>query len=481
MRRYLLAGLGLGAIVAASGAAAVTLTPIANYVGVNGSGSAATGVSALAINNNGFIAGSVSFADGSNQGFLRAPDGTYTLFSYGSEANTYGRAISSTNAVVGYATDVTGNIVTAGEEFKWTAGGGFTTLQNGGVNLHGIAQGINDSGVIVGDYFQLRALPRHGFQDYGFALSPGGFASTASSADPAFVTATRTAARGIDTAGDVVGWLNAPGGAQYGWVVPAGTSSPTLISNPAGIGTTYLEAVSNSGLASGVYTDTSGNGQAFVYNLTTHAFTDLSVPGATYVQSFGLNDLGKVVVNSDTGSFIVDLNGGAPGSAPVFMPVAGAHTPPGVSQFLIKVQPNVTYNIDPASAAGFIFTHGAGPLFASVTAPTGVAPGDQFQLWLYDSASGHWAFDTNITGGVAFSFAGGGVRGFELLGIPHSVVSNPTSFVAGVTFESAGTFNGQEIAVGVPEPATWTLMLLGVGGVGALARRRRRQALAAAI
>jgi hypothetical protein len=41
----------------------------------------------------------------------------------------------------------------------------------------------------------------------------------------------------------------------------------------------------------------------------------------------------------------------------------------------------------------------------------------------------------------------------------------------------AGTLNIQAVQ-GVPEPATWALMLLGFGGVGMVLRRRRRPALA---
>jgi hypothetical protein len=42
------------------------------------------------------------------------------------------------------------------------------------------------------------------------------------------------------------------------------------------------------------------------------------------------------------------------------------------------------------------------------------------------------------------------------------------------------TFDGATVVLGpgVPEPATWAMMLLGVGAIGAVARRQRRTVLA---
>ena len=51
------------------------------------------------------------------------------------------------------------------------------------------------------------------------------------------------------------------------------------------------------------------------------------------------------------------------------------------------------------------------------------------------------------------------------------------------TIAMVQTFNQvdrSDLTAGVPEPATWALMILGFGGVGALLRRRRREAFAPA-
>jgi hypothetical protein len=52
---------------------------------------------------------------------------------------------------------------------------------------------------------------------------------------------------------------------------------------------------------------------------------------------------------------------------------------------------------------------------------------------------------------------------------------------SGATGNVAATYTGGSLLkAGVPEPASWAMMLLGFGGVGAMLRRRRSQALALA-
>ena len=60
-------------------------------------------------------------------------------------------------------------------------------------------------------------------------------------------------------------------------------------------------------------------------------------------------------------------------------------------------------------------------------------------------------------------------------------LTNAAAPVYGVTFSSTGnSFEFDNIsASAAPEPAAWSLMILGVGGMGAALRNRRRRALAA--
>jgi hypothetical protein len=53
--------------------------------------------------------------------------------------------------------------------------------------------------------------------------------------------------------------------------------------------------------------------------------------------------------------------------------------------------------------------------------------------------------------------------------------------VKSITFASnTNSFEFDKLAGGVPEPASWALMILGFGGAGAMVRNRRRQTVAAA-
>jgi PEP-CTERM motif len=140
--------------------------------------------------------------------------------------------------------------------------------------------------------------------------------------------------------------------------------------------------------------------------------------------------------------------------------------------FNLTVAPGVTYNIDPASAIGYIFRIGAGnPNFASVTLPTGNS--GLYSLLVWNGSA--WVPDTTLAGGQLFNFGGGGVSEFEVLGINPGVdPTNPLAFITALTFEGAGNFTGTMTPVtAVPEPATWAMMVMGFAGLGFIAYRRK--------
>jgi hypothetical protein len=77
----------------------------------------------------------------------------------------------------------------------------------------------------------------------------------------------------------------------------------------------------------------------------------------------------------------------------------------------------------------------------------------------------HWGEGGGSPGGTAFYRidAGAGITTLTL-NVPYQATSNLWVY---------GTGHG-----GVPEPATWAMMILGMGGVGAALRSRRRRAVA---
>jgi len=91
-----------------------------------------------------------------------------------------------------------------------------------------------------------------------------------------------------------------------------------------------------------------------------------------------------------------------------------------------------------------------------------------------------------IAGGQFFNFGGAGVMGFRLLGINQALMLDPgnaQAFVTGLVFNAGGGTTSVQVAQtpltfdtdggAVPEPASWVMMILGFGGIGALMRRRR--------
>ncbi|WP_394762463.1 PEPxxWA-CTERM sorting domain-containing protein [Phenylobacterium sp.] len=285
-RTGLFAAVALAVIGAASLAQAGTLTAIPSYVDPNGGTT-----KVLGINNSGWMTGNINAADGlSSQDFTRDAGGTYSLFSIGGNAFTYGRAISETNVVSGYATS--GNLNVAAE-YQRTNGGAVTTLTNPntGNPLHGIAQGTNATGAQVGDYYSAGPLGQNS-PILGYVLD-GGVLTTLSG--PA--GATRVAARGIEDNGTVAGWAIIGGFAQ-GFIFSGGTY--TLFTDPAGVGgSTYFEDINNNGLVAGEWTGADGFAHAFQFDSVANIFTDIVVAGATSSQAFGLNDAGDVVITTD--------------------------------------------------------------------------------------------------------------------------------------------------------------------------------------
>jgi hypothetical protein len=72
------------------------------------------------------------------------------------------------------------------------------------------------------------------------------------------------------------------------------------------------------------------------------------------------------------------------------------------------------------------------------------------------------------------------VSAFEVTGInpsAHLDPGNALAFVTGLTFVTNGSFTGTmtPLTASVPEPSTWTMMLIGFAGVGFAAYRRTRR------
>jgi hypothetical protein len=152
-------------------------------------------------------------------------------------------------------------------------------------------------------------------------------------------------------------------------------------------------------------------------------------------------------------------------------------------------KPALAYAVSPVTTDSTGATSGTGnplPLVPNVAGEiatladigTGIAKADgspddlsaiQGAIWSieYDEpvTSGNMADDALIAGYISYAEA-------------HPQAGDPHGFYPlGAMGQGFGTSQG--FSLGVPEPATWTMMVLGLGGLGAMMRTRRRPAMAA--
>jgi len=140
-------------------------------------------------------------------------------------------------------------------------------------------------------------------------------------------------------------------------------------------------------------------------------------------------------------------------------------------EFTFPVQPGRTFFIDPEIAIGYDYAVSGGPLFASVTAPTGINVSNIFDL----------VFGTTtvpITGGSEYIF-GTPQSNFRIEGIDLAAnldPTNPLAFITGVSFNSSGTVNVTQTPItfntsSVPGP----IPLFGVGAAFGFSRKLRKR------
>jgi probable HAF family extracellular repeat protein len=153
--------------------------------------------------------------------------------------------------------------------------------------------------------------------EHGFLLSGGSFTTI----DP--VGATTTNANGINDSGQIVGQYTDAGGTDHGFLFSGGTFSTIDV---PGAQSTSSNDINNAGVIVGFFTDAAGNDRSYQRNLD-GSFTFIDAPGATatFVEG-GINNLGDIVgdFDSPTGTHGFLLSGGmytiidAPGAKATF-------------------------------------------------------------------------------------------------------------------------------------------------------------------
>jgi len=152
-----------------------------------------------------------------------------------------------------------------------------------------------------------------------------------------------------------------------------------------------------------------------------------------------------------------------------------------------------TWNGLAAGPGNFIAMDGAFQVAAVTQTITGLTPGDSYDLSFSYAFGQQYTFDGATTQSLTISL-GGGSATFGPVGVADHGFDGWYSFSGLVTatstsevlsFLASGTPAVPPFAMvssvsltSVPEPAAWTMVIFGFGGLGALARRRRSVAVA---
>jgi hypothetical protein len=137
-----------------------------------------------------------------------------------------------------------------------------------------------------------------------------------------------------------------------------------------------------------------------------------------------------------------------------------------------------TYFFDPTQFALYSLEADPGsPFYQSLLLPS--LQGVDHYLLSY-RANGVWSSFFALDPLSQYDFAQGidGIR-FEAIDSGGDPFYIPNAFYFSMTFASDGVFSGQlsGLSIGVPEPATWSLLLVGFGSLGVFIRGRRRPAV----
>lgn len=149
----------------------------------------------------------------------------------------------------------------------------------------------------------------------------------------------------------------------------------------------------------------------------------------------------------------------------------------GAYQFEFNVDLNQRVFIDPVVAVGYEYIVSAGPNILTALFPTIPGDVDGYDIFsLSDVLLGH------VAPGGLFDF-GVGVSGFRLMGIDTGAAldpNNPTAFVTGLTFDSAGNVQMSQRPItadtgnNVPEPPSLALLLLAMAAMAGVVQRAQR-------
>jgi hypothetical protein len=250
------------------------------------SGSTATSI--FGITNQNVVAGDYVDASGVQHGMTGPFDGSAYKSFDDSDGTTQARGIADDGNVTGFDS---GTLVPWERSPK---GKLKTIVDKKGKPLNQLAQGLNSS-----DVFAANSDDAKTGLSYGYTGKSSKLTSTFSIS----IANNGFAGRGIDAAGDIVGWyLDTSTNLQHGLLIVKGKASTIDVPNAT---YTVMEGMNDNGLATGQFEDASGAIHGFIYTIKTKKFTQLDAPGSALTQVWGINNNNVIAVSTtDVGSFV---------------------------------------------------------------------------------------------------------------------------------------------------------------------------------
>jgi len=197
----------------------------------------------------------------------------------------------------------------------------------------------------------------------------------------------------------------------------------------------------------------------------------------TYQLRFGAANWSDTALDTGMAFTGVFVNGTQTGSTPSnpFQPSVPQNPVTKAFTFDFVATPATPIFIDPDYATGYIYDVLSGPNIASAIFPTIAGDADGYDVYsLNDVLLAHGVYSFDFT-----TLFAAGVTGFKLKGIDLTAALDPTdggAFVTGLTFVAGGAVTMTQAPIitttGVPEPAAWATMILGLGLAGHGLRRR---------
>lgn len=249
------------------------------------------------INDSNEIAGFYETSDFVDHGFVGDLNGNYTTFDIGT-ANTVVHGLNNDGFVTGTSANEEG--YTVGPVFLRHPNGSVDTVTKDGSPIDGYADGITNHQKFVGSIY---VIDDQGLEEYGYY---GKGATYRADLVLPFNTS-RTRPRGLNKYGEVAGYYhdNDDSDRFYrGFVLKDGVA--TTVDYPdLDAYWQWLYGINNKGTIVGTWEDVNDTeARGYVIDFERMRFKKIDVPGATFVNAYGINNAGVVAMSIDGAPYI---------------------------------------------------------------------------------------------------------------------------------------------------------------------------------